>query len=104
LRIVQNADILLSDVRVAAAFKLANANSFRDNAAVLRLTRAEAAWAAVGKKIDSHRLIQERYARMLGNITSSIALCTRVSAMLDEGIQKDEHAALAKEFACSRMR
>jgi hypothetical protein len=41
---------------------------------------------------------------MLGNITSSIALCTRVSAMLDEGTQKDEHAALAKEFATSRMR
>ncbi len=119
LRIVQNADIVLENVRVPAAMKLANANSFRDTAAVLRLTRAEVAWAAVGnsigayeaavkygseriqfgKTIDSHQLIQEHYARMLGNITSSIALCTRVSAMLDEGIQKDEHAALAKEFA-----
>jgi len=124
LRIVQNADILIENLRVPAAMKLANANSFRDTAAVLRLTRAEVAWAAVGnsigayeaavkygseriqfgKTIDSHQLIQEHYARMLGNITSSIALCTRVSAMLDEGIQKDEHAALAKEFACSRMR
>jgi glutaryl-CoA dehydrogenase len=104
--------------------KLANANSFRDTAAVLRLTRAEVAWAAVGnsigayegavkygaqreqfgKTIDGHQLIQEHYAKMLGNITSSIALCTRVSAMLDEGTQKDEHSALAKEFAASRMR
>ena len=124
LRIVQNADITLTDVRVPGAFKLANANSFRDTAAVLRLTRAEVAWAAVGnsigayegavaygaervqfgKTIDGHQLIQEHYSKMLGNITSSIALCTRVSAMLDEGTQKDEHAALAKEFATSRMR
>ena len=124
LRIVQNADITIENLRVPAAWKLANANSFRETAAVLRLTRAEVAWAAVGnsigayeaavkygservqfgKTIDSHQLIQEHYAKMLGNITSSIALCTRVSAMLDEGTQKDEHAALAKEFACSRMR
>jgi len=124
LRIVQNADILIENLRVPAAWKLANANSFRETAAVLRLTRAEVAWAAVGNSIgayeaavkygservqfgttiDSHQLIQEHYAKMLGNITSSIALCTRVSAMLDEGTQKDEHAALAKEFACSRMR
>jgi len=124
LRIVQNADITLTEVRVPGAMKLANANSFRDTAAVLRLTRAEVAWAAVGNSIgayegavkygservqfgttiDGHQLIQEHYSKMLGNITSSIALCTRVSAMLDEGTQKDEHAALAKEFACSRMR
>jgi glutaryl-CoA dehydrogenase len=124
LRIVQNADITLDKVRVPAAMKLANANSFRDTAAVLRLTRAEVAWAAIGnsvgayegavkygaqreqfgKTIDGHQLVQEHYAKMLANITSSIALCTRVSAMLDEGTQRDEHAALAKEFACSRMR
>ena len=124
LRIVQNADITLTDVRVPDAMKLANANSFRDTAAVLRLTRAEVAWAAVGNSIgayeaavrygaervqfgetiDHHQLIQEHYAKMLGNITASIALCTRVSAMLDEGTQKDEHAALAKEYATSRMR
>lgn len=124
LRIVQNADITLDQVRVPGAMKLANANTFRDTAAVLRLTRAEVAWAAVGnsigayegavaygaervqfgKTIDGHQLIQEHYAKMLGNITSSIALCTRVSAMLDEGTQRDEHAALAKEFATSRMR
>ncbi len=124
LRIVQNADITLDKVRVPEANRLQNGNSFRDTAAVLRLTRAEVAWAAVGnsigayegavkygaermqfgKTIDGHQLIQEHYAKMLGNITSSIALCTRVSAMLDEGTQKDEHAALAKEFTASRMR
>ncbi|HWM35334.1 MAG TPA: acyl-CoA dehydrogenase family protein [Pseudolysinimonas sp.] len=124
LRIVQNADITLTDLRVPEANRLQNANSFKETAAVLRLTRAEVAWAAVGnsigayeaavkygservqfgKTIDSHQLIQEHYAKMLGNITASIAMCARVSAMLDEGTQRDEHAALAKEFTTSRMR
>ncbi|CAN5342159.1 acyl-CoA dehydrogenase family protein [soil metagenome] len=124
LRIVQNADITFTDMRVPEANRLQKAESFRETAAVLRLTRAEVAWAAVGNSIgayeaavkygaereqfgetiDNHQLIQEHYAKMLANITSSIALCTRVSEMLDEGTQKDEHSALAKEFACSRMR
>lgn len=124
LRIVQNADIRLEGVRVPESLRLQNANSFRDTAAVLRLTRAEVAWAAVGvaagayeaavryasereqfgKPIASHQLIQNHLANILGNITASIALCSRVSEMLDEGTQRDEHAALAKAFATSKMR
>jgi glutaryl-CoA dehydrogenase len=124
LRIVQNADITLTDVRVPEANRLQKGESFRETAAVLRLTRAEVAWAAVGNSIgayeaavkygsereqfgetiDNHQLIQEHYAKMLGNITASIAMVTRVSQMLDEGTQRDEHAALAKEYATSRMR
>ncbi|MBN9139622.1 MAG: acyl-CoA dehydrogenase family protein [Micrococcales bacterium] len=124
LRIVQNADITLEDVRIPESLRLQNANSFRDTAAVLRLTRAEVAWAAVGvavgayeaalayaqervqfgKPIASHQLVQQHLAEMIGNITASIAMCTRVSEMLDEGTQKDEHAALAKAYATTRMR
>jgi len=124
LRIVQNADIVMKDVRVPEALRLQNANSFRDTAAVLRLTRAEVAWAAVGvavgayeaalaytqeriqfgKPIASHQLVQQHLAEMMGAITASIAMCTRVSEMLDEGTQKDEHAALAKAYSTSRMR
>lgn len=124
LRMVQNADITLTDVRVPEELRLQNANSFRDTAAVLRLTRAEVAWAAIGvsigafeaalryarereqfgKPIAGHQLIQQHLANMMGNITASIAMCTRVSAMLDEGTQRDEHAALAKAYATSRMR
>ncbi len=124
LRIVQNADIVLDNVVVPSEFKLANANSFRETAAVLRLTRAEVAWAAVGngigayeaavkyasereqfgKTIGSHQLIQELLAKSLGNITASIGVVTQVSKMLDEGKQRDEHSALAKEFTTSRMR
>lgn len=124
LRIVQNADITLSEVRVPEANRLQRADSFRETAAVLRQTRAEVAWSSIGnsigayeaslryagereqfgKTIDHFQLIQELLAKQLANITASIALCTRVSHMLDQGIQKDEHSALAKEFATSRMR
>jgi len=124
LRIVQNADITFTDMIVPEANRLQGGNSFRETAAVLRLTRAEVAWAAVGnsvgayeaavkyageriqfgKPIGHHQLIQELLAKSLGNITASIGLVTRVSEMLDQGLQRDEHSALAKEFTTSRMR
>jgi len=124
LRIVQNADIVLDNVVVADANRLQNGKSFRDTAAVLRLTRAEVAWAAVGnsigaydaavayagsrvqfgKTIGSHQLVQDLLAKSLGNITASIGMVTRVSAMLDEGTQRDEHASLAKFYTTARMR
>ena len=124
LRIVQNADITLENVVVPESLRLQNANSFKDTARVLRLTRAEVAWAAVGvavgayeaalrytrervqfgKPIAGHQLIQDVLVKSLGNITASIGLCTRVSEMLDAGEQRDEHSALAKAFATSKMR
>jgi glutaryl-CoA dehydrogenase len=124
LRMVQNADITLENVVVPESLRLQNANSFKDTAKVLRQTRAEVAWAAVGvsvgayeaalkyateriqfgKPIASHQLIQDLLVKCMGNITASIALCVRVSAMLDAGEQSDEHSALAKAFTTSRMR
>jgi glutaryl-CoA dehydrogenase len=124
LRSVQNADIRLEGVRVPESLRLQNGNSFRDTASVLRLTRAEVAWAAVGvaagayeaalayakereqfgRPIAKHQLVQRHLSNMLGNITASIAMCVRVSQMLDEGVQRDEHAALAKAYATARMR
>ena len=38
------------------------------------------------------------------NITASIALCMQASALQDEGVQRDEHSAMAKSFATSKMR
>jgi len=109
---------------VPESLRLQGANSFRDTASVLRLTRAEVAWAAVGtaigayeaavayakeriqfgKPIAGHQLIQDLLATSLADITASIAMVTRVSEMLDEGAQGDEHAAMAKAFCTSRMR
>ncbi|PWC06717.1 acyl-CoA dehydrogenase family protein [Mycetocola zhujimingii] len=124
LRAVENADIVLEDVRVPESDRLANIHSFREVAIVLRLTRAEVAWQAIGvavgayeaalayaterhqfgKPIASFQLVQEKLANSLSNITASIALCMRVSAMQDEGVQKDHHSAMAKAFATARMR
>lgn len=124
LRSVQNADITLTDVRVPEAMRLPRIRSFREVATVLRLTRCEVAWQAVGvavgayeaalayaqqreqfgKRIVAHQLIQDLLVRSLSNITASIAICSRASAMQDAGEQGDEHSALAKAFATSRMR
>src|SRR6184192_1247415 len=48
LRVVQNALITLEDCRVPEANRLQEAHSFKDVAAVLRMTRAGVAWEAVG--------------------------------------------------------
>ncbi|GAA1425547.1 acyl-CoA dehydrogenase family protein [Agrococcus citreus] len=124
LRMVQNADIVLEGVRVPESMRLQGANSFRDTAQVLRLTRAEVAWSAVGvmmgayeaavryttervqfgKPIAGHQLVQDMLAKSLGHITASIALCVQVSRMLDEERQEDAHSALAKAYVTSRMR
>jgi glutaryl-CoA dehydrogenase len=124
LRSVQNADIVLTDVVVPEELRLQRVSSFRDVATVLRLTRAEVAWQAVGnaigayeaaveyakareqfgKPIASRQLIQDLLSRCLGDITSSIALCMRASQLLDQGIQTEEHAALAKSVATMRAR
>ncbi|WP_353809266.1 acyl-CoA dehydrogenase family protein [Agromyces sp. SYSU T00194] len=124
LRSVQNADIVLEDVRVPERLRLQRADSFRATAGVLRLTRAEVAWSAVGvaigayeaaleyaksreqfgRPIASHQLVQDLLVKCLGNITASLGMVVRVSEMLDRGEQRDEHSALAKSYATSRMR
>ncbi|NII40174.1 glutaryl-CoA dehydrogenase [Curtobacterium flaccumfaciens] len=124
LRSVQNADITLEDVRVPESRRLQHADSFRSTATVLRLTRTEVAWQAVGisvgayeaalryarervqfgKPIASHQLIQDLLVKSLANITASIALCTQASALQDQGLGGDEHSAMAKAFATARMR
>ncbi|PZE68984.1 acyl-CoA dehydrogenase family protein [Curtobacterium sp. MCBD17_021] len=124
LRSVQNADITLQDLRVPESRRLQRADSFRSTAAVLRLTRTEVAWQAVGisvgayeaalryarereqfgKPIASHQLIQDLLVKSLMNITASIALCTQASALQDQGLGGDEHSAMAKAFATAKMR
>jgi glutaryl-CoA dehydrogenase len=124
LRTVQNADITLTDVVVPESLRLQNANSFKDTAKVLRATRAEVSWAAVGnaigaydaavayskkreqfgKAIGGHQLVQDLLVKSLGNITASLGMVVRVSQLQDEGVQRDEHSALTKAFTTSRMR
>ena len=124
LRAVQNATIQLDGVRVAEENRLARANSFADTARVLRLTRSSVAWMATGcargayehalrytgereqfgRPIAGFQLVQDLLVRMLGNVTASAAMCTRVSQLQDAGMLRDEHASLAKAFSTVRMR
>jgi glutaryl-CoA dehydrogenase len=124
LRVVQNALITLDGVRVPEENRLQNARSFRDTANVLRMTRASVAWSAVGcsrgayehalayaqertqfgKPLVDFQLVQDLLVRMLGNITASAAMCTRLSQLQDQGTMGDEHASLAKAFCTVRMR
>jgi glutaryl-CoA dehydrogenase len=124
LRVVQNGLITMTDCRVAEADRLQNANSFKDTARVLRMTRAGVAWESVGcatgafehalryaqkrqqfgRPIAKFQLIQDLLFRMLGNITSTQALCLRLSQLQDQGLMRDEHASLAKGVCTVRMR
>jgi glutaryl-CoA dehydrogenase len=124
LRVVQNAFITLAGVRVPEANRLEKATSFRQTAAVLRLTRAGVAWQAVGcargayehalayakerqqfgRPIAGFQLVQDLLVRMLANITASACLCARLAQMQAEGTAADEHSALAKAFCTVRMR
>jgi glutaryl-CoA dehydrogenase len=124
LRVVQNGHITLTDCRVPESDRLQNANSFKDTAKVLRMTRAGVAWFAVGcgrgayehalryatsrhqfgKPIGGFQLVQDLLARMLGNVTSTECLMLRLGQLQDEGKMADEHASLAKAFCTVKCR
>ena len=124
LRIVQNAIITLTDCKVPDSDRLQNANSFKDTANVLRMTRAGVAWQAVGcargayesalkytkkreqfgRPIASFQLVQNHLVEMLSNLTSMQTLCFRLSELQDQDMLKDEHASLAKVYCSMRMR
>ncbi len=124
LRIVQNAIITLTDCKIPESDRLQKANSFKDTANVLRMTRAGVAWQAVGcargayesalkytkkreqfgRPIASYQLIQDHLVEMLSNLTAMQTLCFRLSEMQDQEILTDEHASLAKVYCSMRMR
>ena len=124
LRIMQNADIELVDVRVPESARLANINSFADVAACLRNMRSDVAWIAAGaaagayeaalkyvterhqfgKPLASFQLIQEKLATMLTNVTASLAMVVSLTQAQDEGVYKDENSAMAKMFTARMLR
>lgn len=124
LRIVQNAHITLTDVRIPDSHHLANANSFADTNRVLQTTRLDVAWSAIGnaigaydharkyaaertqfgKSIDSFQMMQDLLVKSLCNITSSLSMAVRVAQLNDRGIYKDEHSAMVKLFSTAKTR
>ena len=124
LRTVQNALITITDCIVPESDRLQNANSFRDTAKVLRMTRAGVAWQALGcargayesalkytkkreqfgKPIAKFQLIQNHLVEMLANLTAMKAMVYRLSELQDQGLLTDEQASLAKVFCSMRTR
>lgn len=124
LRTVQNALITLTECKVPESDRLQNANSFKDTANVLRMTRAGVAWQAVGcgrgayelalkytmerkqfgRPIAGFQLVQDLLVTMLGDLTAMQTMVYRLSQLQDQGELKDEHASLAKVFCTLRMR
>jgi alkylation response protein AidB-like acyl-CoA dehydrogenase len=124
LKVVQNGQITMKDVRIPEANRLQSANSFRDTARVLRMTRYMVGWASTGiqmgafeaalkyaqerqqfgKPIASFQMIQDLLAKMLGNLTACQCMMLRLAQLDDEGKLTDHHAALAKAFCTSKSR
>lgn len=124
LRAVQNADLTFEECRVPADHKLEHANSFADTSKVLRMTRGGVAWSAVGlmigvyervvqyvqervqfgRPIGSFQLISDLVARMAADITACLGMAVRVAQLQDEGMFRDEQAAMCKSFCTARAR
>lgn len=124
LRMMQNAHITLEGVRVPESMRLHNVNSFRDVAAMLRAMRSDVAWIAAGmsagafeaalryvterqqfgRPLGSFQLVQEKLARMLGNVTSALSLVVRLTEQQAKGIYRDQDSALAKMQTSLLMR
>lgn len=124
LRMVQNADIELHDVRVPDDRRLSGCASFADVAKVLTGTRNMVAWASTGhavaayeialtyarrrvqfgKPIAGMQLIQAKLVEMLGEVTAMQLYCIRLGRLIDEGRMTDTMAALAKYFCSVKAR
>jgi alkylation response protein AidB-like acyl-CoA dehydrogenase len=124
LKVVQNGQITLKDVRVPEANRLQGGNSFRDTARVLRGTRYYVGWEATGcqmgayehalkytqerlqfgKPIGSFQMIQDLLAKMLANIVACQSMAIRTAQLADEGKLTDQQAALSKAFTTAKAR
>lgn len=124
LRMVQNADIVLDDVRVDESRRLQHCDSFADVARVLMGTRNQVAWTSTGhavaayeialsyaqrrtqfgKPIAKTQLVQAALVEMLGDVTAMQLYCIRLGRLIDAGKMTDTMAALAKYFCSVRAR
>ena len=116
LRIMQNADIVLEDVRVPEASLLPGATDFSRANDLLRDSRAWVGWQGAGiqlaafdvarsyalerrqfgKELARFQLIAQQLAEMLGNATASLALMAQLARVQEEGRLEMVQAAMAK--------
>ena len=115
-RAVLNADILLEDVRVPAANRLENVNSFRHTAQVLGMGRYGVSWEAAGcatgafehalryakereqfgKPIASFQLIQQKLVEMATEVTLMQTLCWQLSQLMNSWQANEGILSMAK--------
>jgi len=124
LRVVQNADIVLDEVRIGDDRRLESCHSFADVTKVLMGTRNMVAWSSTGhavaayeiartyaqrrsqfgKSIAGTQLVQAQLVEMLGYVTAMQLYCIRLGRLIDEGKLTDTMAALAKHFCSVKAR
>jgi glutaryl-CoA dehydrogenase len=123
-RAVWQAAITLEGVRVPSDHRLAYARSFKDTARVLTATRAGIAWEALGiaiaayevvlrytqqrvqfgRPLASFQLVQEKLARMVGEITAMQLLCWRLTQLQEAGKMTPAMASMAKMHNAAKAR
>jgi len=123
-RTVQNADIVLDDVRVPYDNWLPGTRTFHDTNMLLRNSRVWVAWQAVGQQfaafdvareyalgreqfgrpLAGFQLVQEQLSRMISNATMSLSLMVQMARLQETGRLTMDHAAMAKSSCSLRMR
>lgn len=124
LRPMQNAEITLDSVRVPESARLQCINSWRDVAAIMGTLRSDVAWIAAGlqagaleaalryvrereqfgRKLGGFQLIQEKLARMTGNVVAGLGMVTQLSTLQDEGTFTEANSSLAKMWVSLHAR
>jgi glutaryl-CoA dehydrogenase len=116
LRIMQNADIVLDEVRVPESNMLPGATDFSKANDLLRDSRAWVGWQGAGiqlaafdiarsyslqrkqfgKELARFQLIQQQLAEILGNATASLVLMAQLARIQEDGKLEMVQAAMAK--------
>jgi glutaryl-CoA dehydrogenase len=116
LRIMQNADIVLDNVRIPEANLLPGATDFSKANDLLRDSRAWVGWQGAGiqlaafdvarayslqrrqfgKELARFQLIQQQLAEILGNASASLALMAQLARIQEDGKLEMAQAAMAK--------
>ncbi|MDR7161495.1 glutaryl-CoA dehydrogenase [Arthrobacter sp. BE255] len=122
LRIMQNADIVLDNVRIPQSNMLPGATDFSKANDLLRDSRAWVGWQGAGiqlaafdvarsyavhrkqfgKELARFQLIQQQLAEILGNASASLALMAQLARIQEDGKLEMVQAAMAKS-TCTRL-
>ncbi|WP_432395277.1 acyl-CoA dehydrogenase family protein [Pseudarthrobacter sp. L19] len=130
-RAIQQADIVIDNLRIPAGNRLENCTSFKDVTTVLSATQGGAAWEAMGhgmaayeiaaryaldreqfgRPIGSFQLVQNKLANMLSELTAMQLMCHRMAELAESGRLTGPMASMVKmataqkaKWICSEAR